>query len=354
MLGDTRHLSLSQTQRNQRRGSQTQDDFLRIAPSVRPLIRHPPEEPLRQSHAWRYPPLVACFRPLSARKSPTGKIVFGNHHAWTDLPWFSVPCGQCIGCRVSKSQDWGTRISHEASCHEASCFVTLTYNNEHLPDDMSVSTREVQLFNKRLRKAIGPFRFLACGEYGDKNWRPHYHMIIFGHDFASTRKLWRTSNGYPVYRSEVLEKCWTSGHSEIGTVTLASAQYVARYCLKKMTGEKAADHYTRLNPLTGEIIKVKPEFLTMSNKPGIGHSWITQFKSDVFPSDFVILDGRKRPIPRYYKLKLEEAEQEELRQKRVHNAKKHSSNNTDWRLVVREESQELRAARLIRELDDEQ
>ena len=81
-----------------------------------------------------------------------------------------------MGCRVSRSQQWAIRIVHEASQHEANCFLTLTYDGEHIPDSYSVSVREVQLFMKRLRKKLGhPVRYFACGEYGDHGHRPHYH-----------------------------------------------------------------------------------------------------------------------------------------------------------------------------------
>lgn len=256
---------------------------------------------------------------------------------------------------MERSQSWATRIRHEAGYHDATCFLTLTYSDAHLPDDYSVSVRELQLFNKRLRKAIGPYRFFACGEYGEKGLRPHYHMILFGHDFATTRKPWRTTkSGFITYRSELLEKIWTLGHSEIGTVTTASAGYVARYCLKKVSGEPAAQHYTRTHPLTGELVQVKPEFITMSTKPGIGRAWIDEYKSDVYPSDFVVLDGEKRAVPRYYLKQLDDQHQEEIKLERIQSARPHKPNNTPERLAIREEVQELRAARLTRELDENQ
>lgn len=297
---------------------------------------------------------MSCYRPLSARKSPTGSIVFGNNSAWTDRPWFSVPCGQCIGCRVNKSRDWATRIVHEASLHEQTSFLTLTYNDENLPDNYSIDPTTLQLFNKRLRKAIGPFRFFACGEYGEKNYRPHYHMILFGHDFSGTRTPWRkTAKGYVTYRSPLLEKVWTLGHAEIGTVSVASAGYVASYCLKKITGDAAAQHYTRLNPLTGELCQVLPEFIRMSTAPGLGSEWLTKFKSDIYPSDFVVIEGKRRSIPRYYTNKLTEMEQNLTKHDRKMGAQEHAQNNSDWRLVTREEVQERKMIPLTPDLDED-
>ncbi|AXH73209.1 MAG: replication initiator protein [Microviridae sp.] len=336
-------------------GSTPQNDLFRLSEKLRAVLWDPPEKHERIAHAWGYPPLMTCFRPYSVRHAVKGGITFRLNEAFTDRPSFNIPCGQCIGCRLERSQSWATRLRHEAQYHEATSFLTLTYDDAHLPDDYSVSTRELQLFNKRLRKAIGPFRFFACGEYGEKNLRPHYHMILFGHDFALTRTPWRkTASGFITYRSHLLEKLWTLGHSEIGTVTTASAGYVARYCLKKVGGDLAKEHYSRVHPITGQIVQVAPEFITMSNKPGIGSAWIEEFKSDVYPSDFVTLDGAKRPVPRYYAKRLTEMEQQLLKHERKMEAAKHAANNSDARLDTREQVQQSRLDRLTRELDETQ
>lgn len=306
---------------------------------------------------------MACFRPYQGWRAITGGVTFSPSKAWRDLPPLTIPCGKCIGCRLGNSQDWSTRITHEASYHDASCFLTLTYDNEHLPHDYSISIPHLQLFNKRLRKACGPFRFFACGEYGGETLRPHYHLILFGLDFATTRVPWRkTARGHVTYRSPLLEKIWTYGHSEIGSVTPASAGYVARYQLKKVSGKQADAHYTRLHPLTGEICRVRPEFITMSTKPGLGRRWIDQYKGDAFPSDFVVIDGKKRPVPRYYTKQLSEespdtklwSEKDQVKNERIENARQHADNNTPDRLAIREEIQENRAERLKRELETDQ
>lgn len=207
---------------------------------------------------------------------------------------------------MDRARDWGVRIAHEVSLHEESSFLTLTYSDEHLPDDYSVSVRAVQLFNKRLRKAIAPsrFRFYACGEYGDLGQRPHYHSIIFGYSFPD-KVLWRrTRSGYFTYRSPLLESVWPFGHAEIGTVTRTSGAYVARYCLKKRNGARAGEYYRRLHPLTGEVVDVRPEFAVMSSRPGVGFGWIEQWESDCFPSNFVVVNGEKFPVPKYYRKRL--------------------------------------------------
>lgn len=267
----------------------------------------------------------------------------------------TVPCGQCVGCRMARSQDWQTRLYHEGSRHEHSSFLTLTFSDEHLPETGSVCVRDVQLFMKRLRKFLGHrVRYFACGEYGDLNLRPHYHLILFGFDFPD-RKPWRkTGSGFVTYRSEQLEKLWPFGQCEIGTVTPESCGYVARYCLKKVNGPAAEDHYTRQNPVTGEIHRVRPEFITMSTRPGIGSDWFGEFGSDAFPSDFVIVNGSRRAVPRYYKKKLDEASAGAITAKRKAEARKRADNNTPERLEVRQEVLERRLVNLQRELDMEQ
>lgn len=260
---------------------------------------------------------------------------------------------------MARAQEWSTRLAHEAQMHERSSFITLTYSDEWLPADGSVSVSELQRFMKRLRKARGKgLRFFACGEYGGENWRPHYHVLLFGEDFAHDRKPWsRSPAGHTLYRSPSLEKLWTFGFSDIGSVTQESANYVARYILKKVNGKAAADHYQRVHPLSGELVQLRPEFLTMSL--GVGKDWYQQFRRDAFPSDFVVVDGEKRPIPRYYKKKLQasaEASTDDrnmelkLRNERSVHAQSRASDNTPERLQVRQELQERRVNLLKRDL----
>jgi hypothetical protein len=253
---------------------------------------------------------------------------------------------------MDRARDWATRLTHEASQHAASCFVTLTFSDAHLPDDYSVSVRDTQLFMKRLRKRHGKaIRFFACGEYGDTNSRPHYHFALFGVDFSSDRYLWRrTPSGHLQYRSRALEELWPYGNSEIGSLTVQSAGYIARYITKKITGKLADTHYRRLHPLTGELVQVRPEFVVMSRRPGIGASWLGKYKCDAFPSDFVVIEGQKRPVPRYYLNALQEDERDSVILKRLAKGQAHAQDRTPDRLAVREEVQAIRLDKLKREL----
>ena len=187
---------------------------------------------------------MACYHPLKGYRSSEltkngkRKIVFNRNQGYADLP-VTVPCGQCIGCRLERSRQWAIRCHHEASLYENNSFITLTYADEYLPQNGSLDLNAQQKFFKRLRKKYGSgIRFYACGEYGSKFGRPHYHACLFNHDFAD-KTLWKITNDVPLYRSSSLEELWPYGHSSVGNVTFQSAAYVARYILKKITGEHA-------------------------------------------------------------------------------------------------------------------
>jgi hypothetical protein len=164
----------------------------------------------------------------------------------------------------------------------------------------SLDKTEFQRFMKRLRKRYGKkIRFFHCGEYGEKNNRPHYHAIIFGMDFED-KELFQVRDEIRLYTSENLAQLWPYGFSTIGTVTMESCAYVARYVTKKQKGKDAEKHYIRWDPLTGEGIPIEPEYATMSRKPGIGKTWFDQYKSDVFPHDYVVINKHEVKPPRYY------------------------------------------------------
>ena len=304
---------------------------------------------------------MVCYYPLTGfrakERGPSGKraIVFDPTNAYRDRP-IELPCGQCIGCRLEKSRQWALRCMHEASLHDDNCFLTLTYSDENLPNNNSLELRHFQLFMKRLRKIYGSgIRYFHCGEYGEKNGRPHYHAILFNHDFDD-KVLFSVRDGNNLYISENLSNLWPFGFCTIGDVTFESAAYVARYCLKKVVGQDADEYYTRINEATGELVKIKAEYATMSRRPGIGHEWYKKWKSDVYPSDFIVRDGVKMKPPKAYDKYLEAedpAEHRRISNRRVLKAKQHAENNTSRRLRVREEVQLRRSELLKRSLEDD-
>jgi hypothetical protein len=264
----------------------------------------------------------------------------------------TVPCGACIGCRLERSRQWALRCMHESKSHELTSFLTLTYDDEHLPADGSLDHRHFQLFMKRLRKAHnGKIKFFMCGEYGDTNRRPHYHAIVYGIDFADKVKHSKNEHGDILYRSDTLTSIWGLGHAWTGSVSYRSAAYVARYSLKKVTGEKAEEHYQSLDTGTGEIFKIRPEYIAVSK--GFGSSWFDRYKTDAYPSDFLTHEGRKFPVPKYYDKLLEKENPKALQKykaRRVARAKRDSDNNTRERLAVRETVKKAQISSLKRKL----
>lgn len=205
---------------------------------------------------------------------------------------------------------WAVRIMHERQRHADSCFLTLTYDNEHLPYGECLHYPHFQGFMKRLRSRLDydfgsecaqKIGFYMCGEYGERLGRPHYHACLFGFGFRFDRTLHKTTDcGEEIFRSDYLSSLWTDGFASVGELSLESAAYVARYCCKKVVGKGAQAHYEKLVFDTGEVIQTVPEFARMSLNPAIGKAWYDKFVTDVFPADRVIMNGRAYRPPRYY------------------------------------------------------
>jgi len=287
---------------------------------------------------------MACTRPLKGYKAPGGTISFTPRIGFTDLPSVTVKCGQCLGCRLEKKRGWAIRSVHEAQMHEQNSFLTLTYDKEHLPKDRSVNVRDWQLFAKKVRKEMGPFRFLHSGEYGEGNHRPHYHACIFGLDWHEDRKLHSQQAGYPLWTSGRLSKLWGNGFSTIGSLSFDSAAYVAGYCVKKATGQQAEATYKRWGSSYPENENdqwiVNPEYATMSRNPGLGHTWYQRYKTDVYPGDFVVQKGTKFRPPAYYDSLLEEDDPEmwaDIQKKRQAIVRNSDDYQAEHRLKAKEE-----------------
>lgn len=233
--------------------------------------------------------------------------MFSKSKGYVDLP-VCVACGQCIGCRLERSRQWAIRCVHEAQMYDESAFITLTYDDKHLPEDRGLKKKDFQDFMKRLRKHIEPkkIRFYHCGEYGETTLRPHYHALIFGYDFRDKVDFKDGVNGDRIYTSKTLEDIWGYGFCTVGTVSFESAAYCARYVVKKITGDAAEEHYRRVDAETGEIYHLLPEYTTMSNgggkegKGGLGMEWLRRYGADVYPEGEMVLRGKVMQPPRYY------------------------------------------------------
>lgn len=255
---------------------------------------------------------MACFYPKKAFRTAQGEILFLERG--DIVKQLMLPCGQCSGCRLERSRQWAIRCLHEAQMHEQNCFITLTYNNDEITNDLIYP--HFQKFIRSLRKKTGKkIRYYMAGEYGSETGRPHFHACLFGFDFDDKTPIKRLNDGTYLYRSVLLETLWRYGFSSVGSVTFESASYVARYIMKKITGRAAQDRYYSVNAATGECLPITPEFNRMSLKPGIGQTWFDKYQSDIYPTGTCIIRGKKMKPPRFYDqkyAKLQPIQHEEL------------------------------------------
>ncbi|WNK13817.1 MAG: replication initiator protein [Microvirus sp.] len=305
---------------------------------------------------------MPCFHPLQAFQrvtaGPNGKreVIFSQTVAATfPTTPLTLPCGRCVGCRLDRAKAWALRCAHEATLWPCSSFLTLTYAPEHLPQGGSLVKRDFQLFMKRLRKHLNKrVSYYMCGEYGTKGDRPHYHAILFGEDFLFDRVVISRKRGVTLYRSPTLDSLWGLGFASIGNVTFQSAAYVARYCMKKITGEDAEAHYRRVDTDTGEVYQLLPEFNQMSLKPGIGQGWFEAYSADVYPDDFIVIEGKRVRSPKYYDRLLERSNPdllERVKRARKARAKLMSSDSTPERLRAREICLQAKVSKLTRGIE---
>lgn len=291
---------------------------------------------------------MACYHPLKAfyRINDNGKkdIVFvktkddivgydssGNVYGTP----IDIPCGQCVGCRLEYSRQWAVRCVLESMQYKDNYFVTLTYNDEFLPkqENMRIdkSTGEVvgsfissslvpdelTKFMKDLRRYFEHhlnftgIRFFACGEYGPKHMRPHFHIILFNCPIPDLEFFKNSFNGDTYWTSELLERIWSVkvGHDSSGKpiykskgyVCVASCNYntcsyVARYMLKKQKGLNS-DYYFNLG--------LYPPFTRCSRMPGIAKSYYDKNSEKIYMYDqlcFTGADGVAKKVrpPKYF------------------------------------------------------
>lgn len=286
---------------------------------------------------------MPCYHPIPAWRAaslnPNGKrnIVFTPREGFREL---TVPCGRCIGCRILRAQDWAIRCVHESKMHQFNRFVTLTYRPEALPPGGTLRPRDFVLFMKKLRKAYGNgIRFYQVGEYGANLKRPHHHVLLFGMRFRDERLFRRGSK--PQWSSDHLDQLWGNGFTSISEVNYSTAMYCSKYATKVIRGAPAADHYG------GKL----PEYATMSRRPGIGTSWYQKWKKDAFPSDFIIVNGRKFKPPRAYLLRYEKENPEgyETLKRERKRAGRTNPDNAPRALIRRGDFQDVRTKQLNQE-----
>lgn len=199
----------------------------------------------------------------------------------------TVPCGKCGSCRHNRRVDWSFRLKHEFRAAKTAFFLTLTYSDENIrydeKDRPSLVKRDLQLFNKRIRKASGrlcedQYRYYAVGEYGSRTHRPHYHLLVFNLALDVVNRL---------------SEYWTLGHCHIGAISDASIHYMTKYHVNYRRDMEDEDRV--------------PEFAMMSRKPGIGASYLTDDVKKYHTNGdnvSVVNNGYVQRMPRYYREKI--------------------------------------------------
>lgn len=226
--------------------------------------------------------------------------------------YIDMPCRSCPECYAQTRREWISRAVAEAQMHDRMCFLTLTYDDNHVPvaemPDMdgvlmrhqTLQYRDFQLFMKRLRKHFKdvPIRFMCCGEYGSKTYRPHYHAILYGiglQDFPDLIVHNKNSQGDLLYISKILDSIWQKGYILIGDCNVMTISYVAGYVDKKSSEVKGKRFY--------EITGVCPPFIRSSLRPGLGSNWFQSSISKFDTSyDYVSVNGGPNGSP--YQIRL--------------------------------------------------
>lgn len=253
---------------------------------------------------------MACFHPVYAVRTESGGVRIG-YDSRDAKHRLDLPCGRCVGCLKRKALELSIRGQLEHSLWPTGRMLTLTYSDDTLPADGSLRRRDWTLFAKRLRKAVPgvaecdwkeghrPLRILACGEYGGKTKRPHYHAVV-----SNLRLADEVAAGARGFQSETLSRLWGLGHVRLDEVTPASIGYVSGYVRKKLGARrKGVRYYEQVDEDSGELHQLEPEFVQTPVRPGLGLPWLVRFGSDL-EKQFVVLGGQKRPVPRYFVKKL--------------------------------------------------
>lgn len=287
-----------------------------------------------------------CYHPLLGIRDSAGQLTKNGKHvvhivshdffkegyesALKRSDVIPIPCGKCVGCKLKYARSWANRCMLEASYHSQNWFITLTYDNEHLPYSMpyldfpgipTLRPKDFTDFIKRLRIHIDRnypenckclFKYYMCGEYGDKKGRPHYHFLAFGLNlFDLVPDLEKTRCDKYQYISETLNKLWKHGRVRVSEVNWKTCSYVARYVMKKQVfPELSKEDKNRLIKETGFV----PPYVRMSN--GIGLDYYNDNLFDIYSTDEINLStpdgGLNFKPPRYFDLKFEEEYPEQM------------------------------------------
>ena len=248
---------------------------------------------------------MECVRPLAASLDKTGSITFSSKTAMKGTEIYSFSCGACLPCRLKKAREKAIRATHEAQTHKDNIFLTLTYNDHHL-DNPRLNYEHFQDFIRDLRykihakyakennttlknaRQLHPIPYMVTGEYGEQDKRPHWHALLFNYWPEDYKYLKINKLGDKFYRSEEIEDIWQKGYISFSDVNFKTAGYMARYAAKKLVHGNDGTH------------DFEPIHKT-SSRHAIGRKWIERNYKHTFQNGYVVIDGKKLSIPRYYK-----------------------------------------------------
>lgn len=194
-----------------------------------------------------------------------------------------VPCGKCPACLARRRSDWFIRLLAEYDNSKSCIFFTLTYDEEHCPENREVVRDDITNFIRRLKRSQElEIRYLVVSEYGDTTYRPHYHGFIFNID--------PKQKGLDNYQT-FLQKVWDKGFVSTGLPSYSRFNYVVKYCLKPKSAFNT----------------VAPPFMVCNRRPFIGYSFMSPQMVDTIKKNRITLikyHGYTRPLPRIYRDKI--------------------------------------------------
>lgn len=203
--------------------------------------------------------------------------------SWRFPDGLEVPCGRCVACRIQRRNEWALRLEHELEYWNKSMFITLTYNDDHLPDKGSLKKKDLQNFFKRLRKnSQRKIKYFASGEYGDTTLRPHYHAIIFGLDLNDKQLICDNWTYCDWDNKDIYNKSF--GLAEPDSIT-----YVCKYVDKVESGDFEAIF---------KACGIEPPFKISSQ--GIGLQYMVDNINNIINQGYLRYKNTKKSIPRYY------------------------------------------------------
>ena len=232
---------------------------------------------------------MSCVHPLLL-KNPRNKLPI------------QVACGQCMNCRIQRSLSLSflanLEIQKNYALGRSSSFVTLTYDDAHLPFyetpdglEPGLCKKDLQNFFKRFRECLrklgyfeNTYKIVSCGELGDKFNRPHYHFVAIGLneilvDYATSRS-------------------WKFGLTDVGVLFAAGLNYVCKYMTKSPRGKLADELYTSRG--------LEKPFLNHSI--GLGDDWLYRNLPELMENNWQYYDGGVlHPLPSYVRIKLDTA-----------------------------------------------